>query len=111
MLQNIRNAFLNIKIEQKNLYDLRIAISDAERAQNSCKHFITKNIPKELFHNKNEEMNKTVKNNIIKSQKNNNKKIDLSNIFSYILISYIYLKIGNKLTIKYNNIGKRIFPE
>ena len=46
-----------------------MAISDAEKAQNSCKHSVTKFIPKELFYNKNEKLNKIVKSNMINSQK------------------------------------------
>ena len=47
--QNIRKALLAIKIKQKKDYDIRIALINAENAQNNVIHTVTKYKPIEIF--------------------------------------------------------------
>ena len=108
--QNIRKALLSIKLEKNENYDIRMAIAYAENAQNSCRHSVTKYIPKEIFSNSNEFINNNVRNNMMNSQKNINKNVDKLEKNTYVLISNIYEKKGNKLSVKYNNIGIRNIP-
>ena len=72
--QNIRKALLALKLKKKNNYDIRMAISYAEKAQNTCINSVTKYKPEKIINNSKESINKKVKNNMINSQKNTNKK-------------------------------------
>lgn len=108
--QNIRKALLAKKIEKKNLYDIRIAIAEAENSQNSCRHNTTKYIPKEIFNNKDETINNNIRQNMISSQKNVNKNLNKIENGSYIIMSNVYIKQGKKLNIKFNSIGVGNIP-
>ena len=108
--QNILKALKSLKLEQKDKYDIRFCIVLAEKAQNECIHNVTKLIPKDLFKNNNEEINNYAKANIIKSQKTINKNNENLKINTYVLISNIFNKKGNKLTKKFNKIGKKTIP-
>ena len=48
--------------------------------------------------------------NIKKSQININKNVEILPVNTYVIVSNIYLKEGNKLKVKYNSIGVRNIP-
>ena len=82
-----------------------MAIVEAENARNSSIHTTTKEIPKELFNNNNKELFAFVKENIIEVNKNiNNNNIPIK-INGYVLLPNTYIKKGNKLDVKFKNIG------
>ena len=108
--QNIRKALLAIKIKQKKDYDIRIALINAENAENNIINIVTKYRPKEVFNNSNETQYEIIKDNIKKSQININKNVEKLQVNTYVINSNIYIKKRNKLKVKYNTIGVRNIP-
>ena len=88
--QNIRKALLAIKIKQKKDYDIRIALINAENAENNIINIVTKYRPKEVFNNSNETHYEIIKYNIKKSQININKNAEKLPVNTYVIISNIY---------------------
>ena len=101
--QNIRKALLAIKIKQKKDYDIRIALINAENAQNNVIHTVTKYKPIEIFNISNETQYEFIKDNIKNSQININKNVEKLQVNTYVINSNIYIKKRNKLKVKYNN--------
>ena len=87
-----------------------MAIVEAENAHNSSIHTTTKEIPKELFNNNNKEIFAGIKNNIIEVNKNINNNSNPIKINSYVLLSNIFIKKGNKLDVNFKNIGTKSIP-
>ena len=108
--QNIRKALLAIKIKQKKDYDIRIALINAENAQNNVIHTVTKYKPIEIFNISNETQYEFIKDNIKNSQININKNVEKLQVNTYVINSNIYIKKRNKLKVKYNTIGVRNIP-
>ena len=65
-----------LKLNKKKDYDIRIALINAENAQNNVIHTVTKYKPKEVFNNSNETQYEIIKDNIKKSQININKNVE-----------------------------------
>ena len=108
--QSVIKSLITLKIKYKKKYDLKMAIVEAENAHNSSIHTTTKEIPKELFNNNNKEIYTGVKNNIIEVNKNINNNSNPIKINSYVLLSNIYIKKGNKLDVNFKNIGTKNIP-
>ena len=88
--QNIMKVLLAIKIKQKKDYDIRIALINAENAENNIINIVTKYRPKEVFNNSNETHYEIIKYNIKKSQININKNAEKLPVNTYVIISNIY---------------------
>ena len=99
-----------LKLNKKKDYDIRIALINAENAQNNVIHTVTKYKPIEIFNISNETQYEFIKDNIKNSQININKNVEKLQVNTYVINSNIYIKKRNKLKVKYNTIGVRNIP-
>ena len=108
--KDILNSLLSEKLEKKNKFDIKFAISNAARAHNNNIHSVTKYSPEFLFHHNTDELAKEIEKKMKQSQIYRNKDLNPILPQSKVLISSRYIRRGNNLSIKFGKTGKRLIP-
>ena len=108
--KEIHKAIKAQKLELGNQFELNYAIQKAVYFHNNNTHRITKFKPVEILNTTDPHIIEQVKENISKSQINNNKNRTVIKNGTKVLVSDGYIKKGNKLVPKFGKIGNKTIP-